>query len=100
MSDRLTDEYYHHQRVCLNCGYTWWGLHCPHDGYQNPCKECDWTPEPVIGSEKCRCVLVMPAIELPEKQESMRTHPDATFVDGYNAAIDEIEQAIKKGGLS
>lgn len=38
---------WHYDRVCLFCGHEWRGLHCPHDGYQNPCNECGNTPIPI-----------------------------------------------------
>lgn len=34
----------HYDRVCEFCGKTWRGLHCPHDGYQNPCPHCGQRP--------------------------------------------------------
>ena len=38
---------WHFLRTCLNCGMKWHGLHCPHDGYQNPCPVCGVRPETV-----------------------------------------------------
>ncbi len=38
---------WHYHRICLHCGHEWWGLHCPHDGYQNPCPGCDIKPTPL-----------------------------------------------------
>lgn len=49
-ADPLTDDPWdldnpwHHLRVCLHCGGYWWGLHCPHDGRQNPCAHCGERP--------------------------------------------------------
>lgn len=37
----------HYLRRCARCGYEWFGLHCPHDGYQNPCPKCGKRPETV-----------------------------------------------------
>lgn len=37
-------ESYHYFRTCLFCGHEWYGLHCPHDGYQNPCSQCGKYP--------------------------------------------------------
>ena len=37
----------HYKRTCKFCGATWWGLHCPHDGIQNPCPHCRRRPETV-----------------------------------------------------
>jgi len=36
----------HYHRVCSKCGHEWAGLHCPHDGYQNPCPACGVRPQP------------------------------------------------------
>ncbi len=43
------DDDWHYDRVCLACGEKWRGLHCPHDGYQNPCPYCGSVPEVVNG---------------------------------------------------
>jgi len=40
-------ESWHFLRTCKFCGNKWWGLHCPHDGYQNPCPECGRRPVPI-----------------------------------------------------
>lgn len=61
--DKLED-YYHHQLVCQFCGETWWGLHCPHDGYQNPCPNCDVPPIPIKGN--CKCELVAPISKISD----------------------------------
>lgn len=42
--DDIEDDW-HFDRVCKHCGRQWRGLHCPHDGYQNPCPECGIKPE-------------------------------------------------------
>lgn len=34
-------------RTCEFCGHQWAGLHCPHDGHQNPCPECGQRPTTV-----------------------------------------------------
>jgi hypothetical protein len=41
------NEPWHYLRSCGACGHQWYGLHCPHDGYQNPCPECGTRPTPV-----------------------------------------------------
>jgi hypothetical protein len=46
--DEPDEESVHYRRTCPACGEKWWGLHCPHDGYQNPCPHCGVIPEPVI----------------------------------------------------
>ena len=38
---------WHYLRRCQFCRYTWRGLHCPHDGYQNPCPKCGKRPATV-----------------------------------------------------
>jgi hypothetical protein len=37
---------YHYRRECVHCGCVWAGLHCPHDGAQNPCPDCGVRPTP------------------------------------------------------
>lgn len=41
----------HFRRICLFCGYVWFGLHCPHDGYQNMCPKCGKYPAVVADRE-------------------------------------------------
>lgn len=38
------DDDWHYDRVCHVCGNKWRGLHCEHDGYQNPCPSCGIRP--------------------------------------------------------
>lgn len=40
----------HFLRTCEFCGNQWEGLHCPHDGYQNPCGACGKRPTTVKGA--------------------------------------------------
>lgn len=61
VDSKALDDYTHYHRTCLNCGMNWWGLHCPHDGYQNPCPQCDETPEP-LPDKYCDCEFVMPVL--------------------------------------
>lgn len=56
------EDFTHYHRTCLNCGKNWWGLHCPHDGYQNPCPQCNETPEP-LPDKYCDCEFVIPVPE-------------------------------------
>lgn len=37
----------HYHRRCLECFHEWAGLHCMHDGYQNPCPNCGARPVPI-----------------------------------------------------
>lgn len=32
---------WHYLRECQQCKTTWYSLHCPHDGYQNKCPNCN-----------------------------------------------------------
>lgn len=45
------EEPWHYLRRCQFCNHTWYGLHCPHDGHQNPCMGCDRVPEVVHPTE-------------------------------------------------
>lgn len=46
--DEATPETaWHFLRVCQICGTKWYGLHCPHDGNQNPCPSCGVRPAPL-----------------------------------------------------
>lgn len=50
------EPHWHFRRVCAECGNEWGGLHCPHDGYQNPCPKCGAVPAPVLEpTEGCNC---------------------------------------------
>lgn len=42
---------WHYRRTCRHCSGVWWGLHCPHDGRQNPCPHCGVRPTPVCSDE-------------------------------------------------
>lgn len=42
--ENTKDTSLHYLRRCQFCKATWWGLHCPHDGFQNPCGNCGKTP--------------------------------------------------------
>ena len=44
---KMKEECWHYKRTCEYCGHTWGGLHCPHDGYQNPCPVCGKRPIPI-----------------------------------------------------
>ncbi len=50
------DELTHFLRTCAACGNQWDGLHCPHDGVQNPCPGCGVRPEVVAEpAAGCEC---------------------------------------------
>jgi hypothetical protein len=53
--EQIKEESWHYTRTCENCGYVWGGLHCPHDGYQNPCPKCGTRPVPVPSRSACDC---------------------------------------------
>ena len=42
------EESIHYLRTCEFCSYRWWSLHCPHDGYQNSCPQCERHPTVVL----------------------------------------------------
>lgn len=39
-----SEESWHYLRKCEYCDFEWYGLHCPHDGYQNACPQCHKRP--------------------------------------------------------
>jgi hypothetical protein len=43
--DDIEEESCHYKRTCAHCGNIWYGLHCPHDGIQNPCPRCKTLPK-------------------------------------------------------
>lgn len=54
--DEVDEPPWHFLRTCPMCGYQWGGLHCPHDGFQNPCPNCGEWPEVVQSpTNGCRC---------------------------------------------
>lgn len=38
------EESFNYLRRFPLCKGVWWGLHCPHDGFQNPCPNCGTVP--------------------------------------------------------
>ncbi len=44
-SDEPGEPRTHYLRTCAGCGHQWEGLHCVHDGFQNPCPGCGKRPE-------------------------------------------------------
>jgi len=64
----LVEDYTHYYRTCFICGASWWGLHCPHDGYQNPCPSCNVLPT-IAPSDGCHCEFVAPVSEITTNQE-------------------------------
>ena len=47
------EELLHYKRTCEFCGHVWGGLHCPHDGWQNPCPNCN--KRPTVKKDECNC---------------------------------------------
>jgi hypothetical protein len=66
MVDNILEEFTHYHRTCQGCGKNWWGLHCPHDGYQNACPECEAMPV-VLNADYCDCEFVV-NVSLVEQQ--------------------------------
>ena len=62
----------HYERTCWSCGYTWLGLHCPHDGYQNECGNCNRKPS-VIDYHDCTCKGVTDLEEATQAIEALIT---------------------------
>jgi hypothetical protein len=57
--NKMIPESWHYKRKCEKCGGRWFGLHCIHDGYQNPCPHCNTVPMPVPMPEGgCNCKMV------------------------------------------
>lgn len=77
----LEDNTTHYERTCNFCGNTWLGLHCPHDGYQNPCPNCDRKP-PVIDYFDCKCVGVTDIEEASAQLLQLLESKAETYEDG------------------
>lgn len=48
----------HYARKCVHCGKAWASLHCPHDGYKNPCPHCGQRHDAIAGD--CDCETTIP----------------------------------------
>lgn len=122
IEELLKNSRTHYERVCLNCGYTWLGLHCPHDGYQNPCPICEVKPKQVIQTHDDNCegvidqeeftqsitnlletererVLDLVEAGLPEdlpikKPKSIYGYQEHNY--GFNFAIDQVREVIER----
>lgn len=60
--DGDTEESFHYKRKCTFCGHKWYGLHCEHDGYQNPCPNCFKKPIPITSQPlvfPCMSILIL-----------------------------------------
>lgn len=106
MSKDTIRDYTHYHRTCQRCGKNWWGLHCPHDGYQNPCPECKAMPV-VVNAHYCDCEFVVPVPELESlikrevgaKLESLRFDLRGEDPDQYRPndmiSMGAVEEAIE-----
>lgn len=116
LEDALLDASTHYERVCTNCGQVWWGLHCPHDGYQNPCPNCDKKPTSVQELEHntvCGCngtldldeaeqsiqQLIKECLPKPAPNKARQCGAQGLIGLGHNLALDKIQTNLKKKGL-
>ena len=53
--EEFYEELWHFKRTCEYCGHVWGGLHCIHDGYQNPCPKCGKRPTVIYIDDVCDC---------------------------------------------
>ena len=82
-ANKTIDDYTHYYRVCTTCGYGWWGLHCPHDGYQNNCGNCNTRPT-ILPGDLCKCEFVA---EVDEIQALI----NEKVIEGKIALLEEIK---------
>ena len=73
---------WHYWRTCKACGFRWGGLHCPHDGYQNPCPSCGVHPEPE-------------PIVPPQENPTPDWDKIKKLAQRMNGLVDEIEKEIE-----
>ena len=105
----IRDELMHYHRTCLSCGENWWGLHCPHDGIQNPCSACGMRPNTVPTKNGCDCEFVMPEsdittyleqqiavarIDEAKNSKAIYEHSDEPFGDGIDKRINYLERIM------
>lgn len=83
LDDLLLEASTHYERVCLNCGYTWLGLHCPHDGYQNPCGHCREKPKTVETTKDttCECNGATDLVELKTEIQDLIRNEKLKLLD-------------------
>ena len=63
--DYPEEDSWHYLRTCEACGHQWGGLHCPHDGYQNPCPACGIRPDPKSVTPPPPSAVSEPGSDLP-----------------------------------
>lgn len=87
----LADNTTHYERTCMYCGRTWLGLHCPHDGYQNACPNCNRKPT-TIDYHGCTCQGVTDLEQVTKDLNAW--HTKATTKELLEARIDELENNL------
>lgn len=88
LEEILLDSQTHYERVCLNCGNTWLGLHCPHDGYQNNCPSCNIRPHTAVGPKYgCTC---NGTVDLDDLKDLLLAWRDKSVNEALEEMFDEI----------
>jgi hypothetical protein len=64
------DGSWHYRRTCEHCGRVWEGLHCPHDGHQNPCPSCGIRPTPISANTTEQLVARLTGGHMADDMES------------------------------
>ena len=87
------DSQTHYERVCLICGYSWLGLHCPHDGYQNPCPRCDKKPKTIKnkGYTDCNCIGT---IDLDDLEDLLISWRDKSVNEARKPLLELIDDFV------
>ncbi|GEM_PF-1899086 len=70
---------WHFERKCEYCQHVWYGLHCPHDEYQNPCPKCDKRPTVVFDKE----ILVPDSYQLKMEHRGWFTYDKIDEIRWY-----------------
>jgi hypothetical protein len=92
LDEILIDSNTHYERVCQSCGYVWLGLHCPHDGYQNPCPNCAERPATLEIKEPYTVCGCNGTVDLDELRQSLILwHQTEKEKYAMEARIDELE---------
>ena len=91
----LRDNTTHYERTCMFCGYTWLGLHCPHDRYQNPCPNCNKKPS-TIDYYDCTCKGVT---DLDDVVQALDAHYAAKEQEAYIAGVNADKRSVQEAVL-
>jgi hypothetical protein len=51
----IKEKSWHYKRTCKFCGRVWYSTHCPHDGVQGRCPDCNKRPTVVEIDGFCDC---------------------------------------------